>query len=175
MVVASFLVSRIRRSAANTGCAVFSKSHVRASASVVYPVLIFLVFGKPSSSKRTTCSCLGDATLNSWPAALWATAVSRETSSSKNLSRSSSAFRFTATPRFSISVRSAAMGSSSSSKRWERFLLESSAISESRSAKSAQADVKSARSESDSSMAAPFPNRSTTSLISCALTPGLMR
>ena len=42
-------------------------AQVNASASVVNPVLVRFVFGMPSSSKSTTCSCLGDPRFTSWP------------------------------------------------------------------------------------------------------------
>ena len=103
-VVPNFLVSRIRRSDSRSGCLVFSNNQLSASASVVNPVLIFFVFGRFSSSKRTTCSCFGDATLNSWPAARCAAFVSRVTSPSKNVANFSSSLRSTAIPRFSITA-----------------------------------------------------------------------
>ncbi|CAB4770728.1 unannotated protein [freshwater metagenome] len=113
IVVRNLFVSRIRRSWLRTGCWVFSNNHSRDSASVVKPVLIFLVLGSLSSSKRTTCNCLGDATLNSWPTAAYAARVSRSTSATKNFWSDKSFSLSTQTPRRSMTARSCAIGSSS--------------------------------------------------------------
>ena len=68
IVVINLEVSRILRRCLSSGCLVLSANHSKLSASVVYPVLIFLVLGNFNSSNSTTCSCLGEPTLNSCPA-----------------------------------------------------------------------------------------------------------
>ena len=54
-----------RNRCAKMGCPVLAANQSKLSASVVNPVLIFLVLGSLSSSKSTTCSCLGEPILNS--------------------------------------------------------------------------------------------------------------
>ena len=63
----SLATSRCRSRYASTGCSVCASRPVSASESVVYPVLIRLVLGRPSSLNSTSCSCLGEPRLNSRP------------------------------------------------------------------------------------------------------------
>ena len=174
-VVPSFLVSRIRKSDARSGCLVFSKSQLSASASVVNPVLIFLVFGRFNSSKRTTCSCLGDATLNSWPAAKCAALVSRATSPSKKVASFSSSLRSTAIPRFSITAKSRAIGSSKSVNSCRTPRSRISVSRDLRKVKRTAALLNNSCSGEDESIVAPSPHRSRRSGNSWARTPGLTR
>ena len=81
------------------------------------PVLIFLVFGRSNSSKRTACNCLGEPTLNSLPASLCAPAVSRSTSPLKNAESSRNLSKSTPIPVFSMSANSTKTGISISSIR----------------------------------------------------------
>ena len=62
-VTRSRAASRCRSSASRNGCSVLPYRSARASASVVYPVLVRLVFGMPSLSNRITCSCFGEPRL----------------------------------------------------------------------------------------------------------------
>ena len=174
-VVPSFLVSRIRNSDSNKGCLVFSKSQLRASASVVNPVLIFLVFGRFNSSNRTTWSCLGDATLNSWPAAKCAALVSRATSPSKKVANFSNSLRSTAMPRFSITAKSWAIGSSRSTKSGSTPRSRISVSRDLRKVNKTAALLNNSCSGEDESIVAPSPHRSRRSLNSWARTPGLTR
>ena len=59
----SFARERYSRIPAGSGCPLASDA--RTSASVEYPVFVFLPFLSPSFSKRMTWSCFGDSTLNS--------------------------------------------------------------------------------------------------------------
>ncbi|CAM5345658.1 hypothetical protein SALBM217S_05811 [Streptomyces griseoloalbus] len=68
-VTRSFACSRWRSMITGSSLCVWPASQARASASVVYPVLVFFVLGRASSPKRTSWSCLGEPRLNSCPAA----------------------------------------------------------------------------------------------------------
>ena len=58
----------------------------RASASVVQPVLIFLVLGRPSSSNSSACSCLGLPRWNSCPTLSYAASAAALTRSRRRVS-----------------------------------------------------------------------------------------
>ena len=109
-VVSNLLVSRIRKRCLRIGCLVLANSQSRLSASVVNPVLIFLVLGRCNSSNKTACSCLGEPTLNSFPASLWAPLVSRSTSPLKNAESSRNLSKSTPIPVFSMSANSTNTG-----------------------------------------------------------------
>ena len=171
----SFFVSRIRRRDSSTGCFVFSNNQFSASASVVKPVLIFFVFGSPSSSNRTTCNCLGEATLNSCPAAACANLVSRATSPSKNVANFSSPLRSTDIPRCSMIAKICAIGSSKSVKSLRTPRSDISVSRDLRKVKSEAALDSSDCSGLLLSILAPSPQRSRWSLSSCVRTPGFTR
>ena len=66
-IVISLDTSRCRSRCSSSGWPVCASRLVSASESVVYPVLIRLVLGSPSSLNRISCSCLGEPRLNSCP------------------------------------------------------------------------------------------------------------
>ena len=174
-VVPSFLVSRIRSKEVSTGCPLFWCNQSRLSASVVYPVLIFFVLGSLSSSKRTTCNCFGEATLNSCPTASWAAFVSRVTSPSKNAAKFSSSFLFTAIPMDSIRASRAATGSSMVVNNSHRFRSFNSRVNGCFNPNIARADESSSCSGELWLIAEPSPQRSWISLSSCVRTPGFTK
>ena len=177
IVVSNLLVSRMRSKCWSKGWSVLAKSVSRLSASVVYPVLIFFVFGKPSSSKRTTWSCLGEPTLNSCPASLWAPAVSCATSSAKNWACAASFASSTAIPNISIFANSSVTGISSLIRRSciSRFWSSSSSTSTKRYKVCAWLASNEAKSSSSCSAFICPRKRSAKSDSSIFLAPGLTR
>ncbi len=106
--------SRWRSMITGSSCSVWPASQASASASVVYPVLVFLVFGRFSSPKKTSWSCLGEPRLNSWPTEACASFTACWTAPANCCSMASRCSRSAAMPCRSRRARRAEVGSSTS-------------------------------------------------------------
>ena len=129
--------SLCRSRCARIGWLVCASRLVSASESVVYPVLIRLVLGRPSSVNRTSCSCLGEPRLNSCPVTAYAACSVALTSPPRLADMPARWSTSAAIPACSIAASTPTRGSSTS---WSsRVTPRSSSTASSASASSAVA------------------------------------
>ena len=112
--ILSLATSRCRSRCSRTGWPVCASRLVSASESVVYPVLIRLVLGRPSSVNSTSCSCLGEPRLNSCPTTAYAACSAAFTSPPRVADMAAKWSVSAAIPARSILASTSTSGSSTS-------------------------------------------------------------
>ncbi len=109
----SFVMPRQSRISRGRSCVSASSSSTSTAVDGAFDVPVRLMTGRPSLSKRTSASCLGDPMLNSPPDISKTCFISRVSSSSTCCDCASSAVESMRTPARSIAMSTGTSGSSS--------------------------------------------------------------